>query len=200
MNDNKEMLGTAPIGKLLFKLALPTVVAQLINMLYNIVDRIYIGHMPGDGSLALTGVGVCIELLTKETRGILSVNGDDGYPYGMPMNHFYNSEDGCIYFHCGKNGHRLDALKNSDKVSFCVCEQGFKEAEDWAYTVRSVIVFGRMQIVDDLTEVSRIARLLSYKFTQDEDYIQNEIRQYAKATLLLKLIPEHICGKKVKES
>lgn len=63
MNDNKEMLGTAPIGKLLFKLALPTVVAQLINMLYNIVDRIYIGHMPGDGSLALTGVGVCMPII-----------------------------------------------------------------------------------------------------------------------------------------
>ena len=63
MNDNKEMLGTAPIGKLLFKLAIPTVVAQLINMLYNIVDRIYIGHMPGDGSLALTGVGVCMPLI-----------------------------------------------------------------------------------------------------------------------------------------
>ena len=63
MNDNKEMLGTAPIGKLLFKLAVPTVVAQLINMLYNIVDRIYIGHMPGDGSLALTGVGVCMSII-----------------------------------------------------------------------------------------------------------------------------------------
>lgn len=63
MNDNKEMLGTAPIGKLLFKLAVPTVVAQLINMLYNIVDRIYIGHIPGDGSLALTGVGVCMPLI-----------------------------------------------------------------------------------------------------------------------------------------
>ena len=63
MNDNKELLGTAPIGKLLFKLAIPTVVAQLINMLYNIVDRIYIGHMPGDGSLALTGVGVCMPLI-----------------------------------------------------------------------------------------------------------------------------------------
>ena len=57
------MLGTAPIGKLLFKLALPTVVAQLINMLYNIVDRIFIGHMPGDGSLALTGVGVCMPII-----------------------------------------------------------------------------------------------------------------------------------------
>ena len=63
MNDNKEMLGTAPIGKLLFKLAVPTVVAQLINMLYNIVDRIYIGHMPGDGRLALTGVGVCMPII-----------------------------------------------------------------------------------------------------------------------------------------
>ena len=63
MNENKEMLGTAPIGKLLFKLAVPTVVAQLINMLYNIIDRIYIGHMPGDGSLALTGVGVCMPII-----------------------------------------------------------------------------------------------------------------------------------------
>lgn len=63
MSDNKEMLGTAPIGKLLFKLAVPTVVAQLINMLYNIVDRIYIGHIKDVGSLALTGVGVCMPII-----------------------------------------------------------------------------------------------------------------------------------------
>ena len=63
MQNDKEMLGTAPIGKLLFKLALPTVVAQLINMLYNIVDRIYIGHMPDNGDLALTGVGVCMPII-----------------------------------------------------------------------------------------------------------------------------------------
>jgi putative MATE family efflux protein len=63
MTDKKEMLGTAPVGKLLFKLAIPTVVAQLINMLYNIVDRIYIGHMPEIGDLALTGVGVCMPII-----------------------------------------------------------------------------------------------------------------------------------------
>ena len=63
MTDKKEMLGTAPIGKLLFRLALPTVVAQLINMLYNIVDRIYIGHIPEVGDLALTGVGVCMPII-----------------------------------------------------------------------------------------------------------------------------------------
>ena len=61
--DKKPDLGTAPIGKLLFQLAVPTVVAQLINMLYNIVDRIYIGHIPEVGSLALTGVGVCMPII-----------------------------------------------------------------------------------------------------------------------------------------
>ena len=63
MDNKKEFLATEPIGKLLFRLSIPTVVAQLINMLYNIVDRIYIGHMPSDGSLALTGVGVCMPLI-----------------------------------------------------------------------------------------------------------------------------------------
>ena len=63
MQNQKEMLGTAPIGRLLFRLALPTVVAQLINMLYNVVDRIYIGHMPEVGNLALTGVGVCMPII-----------------------------------------------------------------------------------------------------------------------------------------
>ena len=142
----------------------------------------------------------CRKLLTRENRGILSVNGVDGYPYGMPMNHYYNADDGCIYFHCGKVGHRLDALKCSDKVSFCVCEQGTKDDNDWAYNVRSVIVFGRMEIIHDSDMIASISRALSHKFTQDEAYIQHEIDQYAKATLLMKLIPEHICGKRVKES
>ena len=116
------------------------------------------------------------------------------------MNHFYNPDDGCIYFHCGKTGHRLDALRQSDKVSFCVCEQGCREEGDWAYHVRSVIVFGRMEIIDTLPEIASISAALSRKFTQDETYIQNEIARYGKATLLLKLTPEHICGKLIKEA
>lgn len=61
--EKNEFLGTEPVGKLLFKLALPAVTAQIINLLYNVVDRIYIGHMPGNGSLALTGVGVCLPII-----------------------------------------------------------------------------------------------------------------------------------------
>ena len=63
MNNDRSFLGTEPVGRLLWRLALPTVAAQLINMLYNVVDRIYIGHIPGDGALALTGVGVCLPLI-----------------------------------------------------------------------------------------------------------------------------------------
>ena len=63
MEKDKKFLGTEPVGKLLLQLALPTVAAQLINMLYNIVDRIYIGHIPGEGAMALTGVGVCMPII-----------------------------------------------------------------------------------------------------------------------------------------
>ena len=63
MQQDKEFLGKAPIGKLLFQLALPAIAAQIINLLYNLVDRVYIGHMPGDGATALTGVGVCMPVI-----------------------------------------------------------------------------------------------------------------------------------------
>lgn len=142
----------------------------------------------------------CIELLKKETRGVLSVLGDGNYPYGMPMNHWYNEEDGKIYFHCGKSGHRLDALRKCNKVSFCTYDSGYREEGDWALHVKSVIVFGTIEIIDDMDTIADITRKLSYKFTQDEEYIRTEIEKYAKATLLLKLTPEHICGKQITES
>ena len=142
----------------------------------------------------------CIELLKKETRGVLSVLGDGDYPYGMPMNHWYNEEDGKIYFHCGKSGQRLDALRKCNKVSFCTYDSGYREEGDWALHVKSVIVFGTIEIIDDMDTIADITRKLSYKFTQDEEYIRTEIEKYAKATLLLKLTPEHICGKQITES
>ena len=63
MSEDRDFLGREPVGRLLLKLALPTVTAQVINMLYNIVDRIYIGHMPENSNMALTGMGVCMPLI-----------------------------------------------------------------------------------------------------------------------------------------
>ena len=143
----------------------------------------------------------CISVLQSETRGVLSVLGDDDYPYGMPMNHWYNEENGAIYFHCGTmNGHRLDALGKHDKVSFCVYDQGYRNAGDWAWNVKSVIVFGRMEVLDDREKIIEITTKLSYKFTQDEEYIKKEIEQHGHRTLLLQLVPEHMCGKLVNEA
>ncbi|MBQ9844713.1 MAG: pyridoxamine 5'-phosphate oxidase family protein [Oscillospiraceae bacterium] len=142
----------------------------------------------------------CRKLLIEETRGVLSVLGDDDYPYGMPMNHWYNEEDGKIYFHCGNIGHRLEALRKHDKVSFCVYDKGYKEDGHWAYKVKSVIVFGRIEIIDDMDKIIDITTKLSYKFIQDDEYIKGEIASSAHRTLLLQLNPEHICGKLVTES
>ncbi len=142
----------------------------------------------------------CINILINEKRGVLSVNGDEGYPYGMPMNHFYNEADGCIYFHCGKIGHRLDSIKANNKVSFCVYDKGYRNDSEWALHIKSVIVFGKAEIIDDIALIIDISKKLSRKFTNDTEYIETEIRNFAKDTLLIRLNPEHICGKYVTES
>lgn len=143
----------------------------------------------------------CIELLKSETRGVLSVIGDEGYPYGSPLNHFYNEDDGCIYFHCGRQqSHRLDSLRQNDKVSFCLFDKGVRKDGDWVYIVKSVIIFGRMEIIDNKEIMIDITTKLSRKFTLDEEYIRKEIEDHGHRTLLLKLTPEHICGKLVTES
>ena len=142
----------------------------------------------------------CISILSTEKRGVLSVNGDDGYPYGMPMNHFYNEADGCIYFHCGKGGHRLDSIEKDSKVSFCVYDSGYRADGEWALNIKSVIVFGRITVVSDHDTVCDIAAKLSRIFTQVEAYVKREIDSFAHETLLLKLCPEHICGKLVNEA
>ena len=142
----------------------------------------------------------CIRVLQSQLRGVLSVNGDHGYPYGMPMNHWYNEEDGKLYFHCGKLGHRLDALQKNSKASFCTWDEGYRKPGEWALNIRSVIVFGQIEIVANLQRIVEITTKLSHKFTQDEAYIQKEIEGHAHRTLLLALTPEHICGKLVEES
>jgi len=142
----------------------------------------------------------CITILKEETRGVLSVLGDDDYPYGMPMNHWYNEEDGAIYFHCGKGGHRLDALKKHNKASFCVYDEGFRKEGDWALNIRSVIVFGRVEFIDDYETMNRIADALSRKFTDDDEYIAREIKNAGPRTLMFALVPEHMTGKIVNES
>lgn len=142
----------------------------------------------------------CIEILKKQPRGVLSVIGDDGYPYGVPMDHWYCEADGKIYFHGAKEGHKLDAIRANDKVSFCVYDEGYRKEGEWALNIRSVVVFGRMRIVDDEEKRREICTNLCLKFTDDPQYIENELKNFFARTCCLEFVPEHMTGKLVKES
>lgn len=142
----------------------------------------------------------CIEILKSQPRGVLSVSGDDGYPYGLPLSYWYCEEDGHIYFHCAKVGHKIDAINKNDKISFCVYDEGYRNEGEWALNIKSVIVFGKIKAVDDIEKTEKICRSLGYKFTDDSEYIEEDIRKHLKNVLCLEITPEHITGKLVNES
>ena len=142
----------------------------------------------------------CAEILISEPRGVLSVIGDEGYPYGIPMDHWYSEADGKLYFHCAKEGHKLDAIRACDKVSFCVMDKGFRREGEWALNIRSVVVFGRIKVVEDEAKWIEIGTNLCRKFTDDESYIEHEVKNALPRALCLELIPDHITGKLVNEA
>ena len=142
----------------------------------------------------------CIRILQEEKRGVLSVLGEDGYPYGIPLNHWYNAEDGKIYFHGAKTGHKIDAIARCDKVSFCVWDAGYRKEGEWALNVTSVIVFGRIRLVADEEKAKLIGENLCRKFTDDEEYIRHEIQSAISRVQCLELTIDHMTGKLVNES
>jgi len=142
----------------------------------------------------------CAALLRQVPRGVLAVQGDEGYRYAVPTNHFYDPESGLLYFHSGMSGHKIDAIRRCDKVSYCVTDGGVRKDGDWALSYKSVIVFGRVKIVEDHEEAMAVTRRLSLQFTEDTAYIEDEVKQHGARTLVFALVPEHITGKTIREA
>ena len=144
----------------------------------------------------------CLRILREQPRGVLSMLGDDDYPYGIPLDHWYCEDNGRIYFHCAKVGHKLDAVRKHDKVSYCVMDGGFRKDGDWALNIRSVVIFGRMRVVEDSEDhlKRKIATGLCHKFTDDEAFLQRELAHSLPRAAFLELTPEHMTGKLVNES
>lgn len=142
----------------------------------------------------------CIDLLRANPRGVLSLLGDEGYPYGVPTNFWYCENDGCLYFHGGKQGHKVDAMNANPRVSLCVMDQGRRKDGDWAMTFQSVVVFGRIEILDAGEQAMDTVRKLSLQFTGDTGFIEREIQNYGARTLIFRLVPEHITGKWIREA
>ena len=141
-----------------------------------------------------------LEILAKAKRGVLSVVGDDGWPYGIWLNPHYRREDGRIYFHGAKEGHKIDALRRDARVSFTVIDDGVQDEGSWAYTFRSVVVFGRIEFVENQAFALELCRELARRFNPSEEDIEKEIRMAGARVQMLCLIPEHITGKRVHEA
>ncbi len=142
----------------------------------------------------------CIQLLKEQPRGVLSMIGDNGYPYGIPMDHWYSEKDNKLYFHCAKEGHKIDAVTACDKVSYCVIDEGFRKDGEWSLNINSVVVFGRIRTVRDEEKKREICTGLCRKFTDDEAYLQKELKESLPRVCCLELTIEHMTGKLVNES
>ena len=142
----------------------------------------------------------CIEILKNTKRGVLSLIGDDGYPYGLPIDYWYCEDDGKIYFHGAKEGHKIDSIKACGKASYCVYDEGFRKEGDWALNIKSVITFGRIALVEDEEKAREICTALVRKFTDDEEYLEKELKNALPRVQCLEFVPEHMTGKLVNES
>lgn len=141
----------------------------------------------------------CVSLLKTEKRGALAMSGDNGYPYAIPLNFYFDEAENKIYFHCAKEGHKLDAIKNDGRVCFTVWDRGEKRGGDWAYHVKSVVVMGRARLVDDKAVIYEKTRAIGLKYYPDAGSVDEELRRAISRVALIELAIEHITGKMVHE-
>ena len=141
----------------------------------------------------------CRRVLKEAGRGVLSVNGDDGYPYGMPVNFYYDEAEDAVYIHGAMRGHRADSIRRSDKVCFTVWDDGYREEGDWAWYVTSVIVFGRAEPVDDTGSVMDKVRALGMKYYPTAGEVEDGIREDVGKVQVVRIRVESMTGKLIHE-
>lgn len=139
-----------------------------------------------------------IKILETKTSGVLSLIGDDDYTYGVPLS--YSLKGRTLYFHCAKQGHKIDALKKHNKVSFTVIETDQIVPENYTTYFRSVIIFGKARFIDDPQQQREVLRTLAEKYSHEYmDGCDAEIDKSIKAVQIIALDIEHISGKEAIE-
>ena len=139
----------------------------------------------------------CLSILANAPRGILSVHGENGYPYGIPMNYFFL--EGKIYFHCAMEGHKLDAIRANDKVCFTVLSEPVKHPGEWWNCFTSVVCFGRIAEVNAQERKNALLRTLGAKFFPAGYDLDTDMAKNAPRALILELTIDLMSGKHVRE-
>lgn len=138
-------------------------------------------------------------LLRDSRRGILAVNGDNGYPYAIPINYLYDEERRRIFFHGSRVGHKIDALKASDKVCFTVCGNEIIKEEAWAPFVQSALVFGRCRLIENSEKALIILKQFAMKYYPSEDMAVAALASGGESVQMFEIEIEHMSGKQVQE-
>lgn len=139
------------------------------------------------------------EVLKKAPRGVLALNGDDGYPYGLPLNYVYDEDNNVLYFHGTKTGYKIDCIEKSPKASFtALLEEGVSD-DGWSKNVSSVVAFGLLEEIED-SDFARDALVkLAQKYYPSEDFIEENIKANFKNTKMLAFHINYMTGKRVNE-
>ena len=139
-----------------------------------------------------------ISILKKSTAGTLALLGDNGYPYAVPISYVY--ADGKLYFHSALSGHKVDAIRNCDKASFCVIDKDDVHPEKYTTYFRSVIAFGRIHIIEDDQEKLETARMLGDRYNPNQEKtLQMELEKGLSRMVMIRFDIEHLTGKEAIE-
>ena len=141
----------------------------------------------------------CIEILNRNTSGVLAVSGDNGYSYAVPLSYVYDGK--ALYFHSAKSGHKLDAIKSCEKVSFCVIDQDKIVPQKYTTYFRSVIIFGRASIVKGDDEIRTAIERLAIKYnpTDSKENRDDVIEKEYAAMCIVRVDIDHMTGKEAIE-
>jgi flavin-nucleotide-binding protein len=142
----------------------------------------------------------CIEVLKNAPRGVLSFIGENGYPYAIPINQFYDDRDNKLYFHGALQGLKLDLLKINNKVCFTAMDEGFIKEGEWALNIKSVVCLGHMETLNDHEKILDQCRRLARKFYPTEQSIEDEIKKAGSRVNMLVMTIDRMTGKLVNES
>ena len=139
-----------------------------------------------------------IGILKNATAGTLALLGDNDYPYAVPISYVYHERK--LYFHSALAGHKVDAIRNCDKASFCVIDKDDVQPEKYTTFFRSVIAFGRIHIIEDEQEKQETARLLGNRYNPDqEEALQKELEKGLARMVMIRFDMEHLTGKQAIE-
>ena len=142
----------------------------------------------------------CIEVLKNAPRGILSMHDENGFPYSVPINQYYDEENGKLYFHGAKEGLKLDLLRENNKVCFTIIDEGYQIEGQWPMHFHSVICLGTIHEVTDQGSFITNLRKLGNKYYPSEEDVDDLISKTISRICLYEMDIERMTGKHVKES